>query len=116
MTSPSADNLDPMAELTIPADIKPRDGRFGCGPSKVRPEQLAALAAAGDLFGTSHRQAPVKNLVGRVRDGLRQLFSLPDGYEVILGNGGSTAFWDAAAFGLVDKKSLHLTYLSLIHI
>ncbi|MGW0159504.1 phosphoserine transaminase [Mycobacterium sp. NPDC003323] len=99
-----------MAELTIPADIKPKDGRFGCGPSKVRPEQLAALAAAGDLFGTSHRQAPVKNLVGRVRDGLRQLFSLPDGYEVILGNGGSTAFWDAAAFGLVDKRSLHLTY------
>ncbi len=99
-----------MAELTIPADLKPRDGRFGCGPSKVRPEQLAALAAAGDLFGTSHRQAPVKNLVGRVRDGLRQLFSLPDGYEVILGNGGSTAFWDAAAFGLVDKRSLHLTY------
>ncbi|MGJ6122201.1 phosphoserine transaminase [Mycolicibacterium sp. Y3] len=99
-----------MAELTIPADIKPKDGRFGCGPSKVRPEQLAALAAAGDLFGTSHRQAPVKNLVGRVRDGLHQLFALPDGYEVILGNGGSTAFWDAAAFGLVDKKSLHLTY------
>jgi phosphoserine aminotransferase len=99
-----------MAELKIPADIKPKDGRFGCGPSKVRPEQLQALAAAGDLFGTSHRQAPVKNLVGRVRDGLRQLFALPDGYEVILGNGGSTAFWDAAAFGLVDKKSLHLTY------
>jgi phosphoserine aminotransferase len=99
-----------MAELTIPADLKPNDGRFGCGPSKVRPEQLKALAAAGDLFGTSHRQAPVKNLVGRVRDGLRQLFALPDGYEVILGNGGSTAFWDAAAFGLVDKRSLHLTY------
>ncbi|WP_395310015.1 phosphoserine transaminase [Mycobacterium sp. AMU20-3851] len=99
-----------MAELTIPAELKPKDGRFGCGPSKVRPEQLAALAAAGDLFGTSHRQAPVKNLVGRVRDGLRQLFSLPDGYEVILGNGGSTAFWEAAAFGLVDKRSLHLTY------
>ncbi|MGV9802969.1 phosphoserine transaminase [Mycobacterium sp. NPDC003449] len=99
-----------MAELTIPADLKPRDGRFGCGPSKVRPEQLTALAAAGDLFGTSHRQAPVKNLVGRVRDGLRELFSLPDGYEVILGNGGSTAFWDAAAFGLIDKRSLHLTY------
>jgi phosphoserine aminotransferase len=76
----------------------------------VRPEQLQALAAAGDVFGTSHRQAPVKNLVGRVRDGLRQLFSLPDGYEVILGNGGSTAFWDAAAFGLIDKRSLHLTY------
>lgn len=101
----------PMAaDLTIPHDLKPHDGRFGCGPSKVRPEQLTALAAAGDLFGTSHRQAPVKNLVGRVRDGLRELFSLPDGYEVILGNGGSTAFWDAAAFGLVDKRSLHLTY------
>ena len=100
-----------MAEtLTIPADLKPSDGRFGCGPSKVRPEQLQALAAAGDLFGTSHRQAPVKDLVGRVRDGLRELFSLPDGYEVILGNGGSTAFWDAAAFGLIDKRSLHLTY------
>lgn len=99
-----------MAELTIPADIKPADGRFGCGPSKVRPEQLTALAAAGDLFGTSHRQAPIKNLVGRVRDGVKQLFSTPDGYEVILGNGGSTAFWDAAAFGLIDKRSLHLTY------
>jgi phosphoserine aminotransferase len=96
--------------LTIPADIKPSDGRFGSGPSKVRPEQLAALAASGHLFGTSHRQAPVKDLVGRVRDGVRQLFSLPDGYEVILGNGGSTAFWDAAAFGLIDKRSLHLTY------
>ncbi|MBX7433890.1 phosphoserine transaminase [Mycobacterium sp. Y57] len=96
--------------LVIPPELKPVDGRFGCGPSKVRPEQLQALAAAGHLFGTSHRQAPVKNLVGRVRDGLRQLFSLPGDYEVILGNGGSTAFWDAAAFGLVDKRSLHLTY------
>lgn len=101
---------DAPTSLTIPTELKPSDGRFGCGPSKVRPEQLQALAAAGDLFGTSHRQAPVKNLVGRVRDGLRQLFSLPDGYEVILGNGGSTAFWDAAAFGLVDTRSLHLTY------
>jgi len=99
-----------MSDLTIPADLKPRDGRFGCGPSKVRPEQLQALAAAGDVFGTSHRQAPVKNLVGRVRDGLRQLFSVPDGYEVILGNGGTTAFWDAAAFGLIDQRSLHLAY------
>jgi phosphoserine aminotransferase len=100
-----------MAEtLTIPKDIKPSDGRFGSGPSKVRPEQLSALVAAGDIFGTSHRQAPVKNLVGRVRDGLRQLFSVPEGYEVILGNGGSTAFWDAAAFGLIDKRALHLTY------
>jgi phosphoserine aminotransferase len=98
-----------MSELVIPADLKPADGRFGCGPSKVRPEQLQALAAAGHLFGTSHRQAPVKNLVGRVRDGVRALFGLPDGYEVILGNGGSTAFWDAAAFGIVDKRSLHLT-------
>lgn len=99
-----------MAELTIPNDLKPGDGRFGCGPSKVRPEQLRALADAGDLFGTSHRQAPVKNLVGRVRGGLRALFSLPDDYEVVLGNGGTTAFWDAAAFGLIDKRSLHLTY------
>lgn len=99
-----------MADLTIPADLKPRDGRFGSGPSKVRPEQLQALAAAGDLFGTSHRQAPVKNLVGRVRDGVKTLFSVPDGYDVILGNGGSTAFWDAAAFGLIDQRSLHLTY------
>jgi phosphoserine aminotransferase len=96
--------------LTIPAGIKPSDGRFGSGPSKVRPEQLQALVGHGGLFGTSHRQAPVKGLVGRVREGLRQYFSVPDGYEVILGNGGSTAFWDAAAFGLIDNRSLHLTY------
>ena len=99
------------AQRAIPADLKPADGRFGCGPSKVRPEQLTALSTTGaELFGTSHRQAPVKNLVGRVRGGLRELFSLPDGYEVILGNGGATAFWDAAAFGLIDTKSLHLTF------
>lgn len=98
-------------QLEIPADIKPRDGRFGCGPSKVRPEQLQALSTtAAPLFGTSHRQAPVKNLVGRVRSGLAELFSVPDGYEVILGNGGATAFWDAAAFGLIDKRSLHLSF------
>ncbi|MBW0116834.1 phosphoserine transaminase [Pseudonocardia abyssalis] len=97
-------------DLQIPADLLPADGRFGCGPSKVRPEQLAALAAAGDLMGTSHRQKPVKALVGRVRSGLADLFSLPAGYEVVLGNGGSTAFWDAAAFGLVRERSLHLTY------
>ena len=102
--------LDSLADLTIPADLKPKDGRFGSGPSKVRPEQLQALTAAAHLFGTSHRQAPVKNLVGQVRDGVKQLFSVPDGYEVILGNGGSTAFWDAAAFGLIDKRSLHLTF------
>ncbi|WP_226370115.1 phosphoserine transaminase [Pseudonocardia oceani] len=97
-------------DLQIPADLLPADGRFGCGPSKVRPEQLAALAAAGDLLGTSHRQKPVKSLVARVRSGLADLFSLPAGYEVVLGNGGSTAFWDAAAFGLVRERSLHLTY------
>jgi phosphoserine aminotransferase len=97
--------------LTIPEAIKPKDGRFGSGPSKVRPEQLQALSTtASGLFGTSHRQAPVKNLVGRVREGLTEFFSLPEGYEVILGNGGSTAFWDAAAFGLIDNRSLHLAY------
>ncbi|MDN5930012.1 MAG: phosphoserine transaminase [Pseudonocardia sp.] len=97
-------------DLQIPADLLPADGRFGCGPSKVRPEQLSALAAAGDLMGTSHRQKPVKALVGRVRSGLADLFSLPGGHEVVLGNGGSTAFWDAAAFGLVRERALHLTY------
>jgi phosphoserine aminotransferase len=98
-------------DLQIPADLLPADGRFGCGPSKVRPEQLAALAGAGAaLMGTSHRQAPVKSLVGRVRAGLSELFSLPEGYQVVLGNGGSTAFWDAAAFGLVRERSLHLSY------
>ncbi|MFI5807264.1 phosphoserine transaminase [Streptomyces sp. NPDC051561] len=100
-----------MAEIQIPADIKPADGRFGAGPSKVRTEALDALAATGSsLLGTSHRQAPVKNLVGSVRDGIRDLFSLPDGYEVILGNGGSTAFWDVATHGLIEEKSQHLTF------
>ena len=105
-------NLVGMADqLTIPDNIKPGDGRFGSGPSKVRPEQLQALStSAAALFGTSHRQAPVKDLVGRVRSGLREFFSVPDGYEVVLGNGGATAFWDAAAFGLIDKRSLHLSY------
>ena len=96
--------------LQIPADLKPGDGRFGCGPSKVRPEALADLATRNDLMGTSHRQAPVRGVVRRVRDGLRDLFALPDGYEVILGNGGSTAFWDAAACGLVRHRALHLVY------
>ncbi len=97
--------------LLIPADLKPSDGRFGCGPSKVRPEQLQALVTDGAaLMGTSHRQKPVKDLVGRVRGGLGELFSLPDGYEVALGNGGATAFWDAATFGLIAERSLHLTY------
>ncbi|WP_190130331.1 phosphoserine transaminase [Streptomyces mashuensis] len=99
------------ADIRIPADIKPADGRFGAGPSKVRPEALDALAATGtSLLGTSHRQAPVKNLVGRVRDGVRALFSLPDGYEVILGNGGSTAFWDVATHGLIESRSQHLSF------
>jgi phosphoserine aminotransferase len=97
--------------LRIPDAIKPSDGRFGSGPSKVRPEQLQTLSiSAAALFGTSHRQAPVKDLVGRVRAGLRDYFSVPEGYEVVLGNGGATAFWDAAAFGLIDKRSLHLSY------
>ncbi|WP_127359674.1 phosphoserine transaminase [Actinacidiphila soli] len=100
-----------MADIQIPADIKPADGRFGSGPSKVRPESLSALAATGtSLLGTSHRQAPVKNLVGQVRDGIRQLFSLPEGYEVVLGNGGSTAFWDIATHGLIQQKSQHLSF------
>ncbi|GAA0947689.1 phosphoserine transaminase [Nonomuraea longicatena] len=95
----------------IPTDIKPADGRFGCGPSKVRPEQLAALTSAGAaVLGTSHRQKPVKSVVGRVRSGLADLFSLPEGYQVVLGNGGTTAFWDIAAFGLVRAKSQHLSF------
>jgi phosphoserine aminotransferase len=97
--------------ITIPNEFLPLDGRFGCGPSKVRPEQLAYLATEGkSILGTSHRQAPVKNLVGRVRSGLSDLFALPDGYEVILGNGGSTAFWDAAAFSLIERRSEHLSF------
>jgi phosphoserine aminotransferase len=95
---------------TIPAGLKPADGRFGCGPSKVRPEALARLAERSDLIGTSHRQAPVRDLVGSVRDGLAELFGLPDGYEVVLGNGGATAFWDTAAAWLVRERALHLTY------
>ncbi len=95
---------------TIPAELKPSDGRFGCGPSKVRPEQLRHLAAQTELMGTSHRQAPVRDLVKRVREGLAELFSLPDGYEVALGNGGTTAFWEAACAWLVRERSLHLTY------
>jgi phosphoserine aminotransferase len=97
--------------VTIPADLLPRDGRFGCGPSKVRPEALEALAHTGSsVLGTSHRQAPVKALVRRVREGMTRLFDLPEGYEVVLGNGGTTAFWDAAAFGLVRERSQHLVF------
>jgi phosphoserine aminotransferase len=97
--------------ITIPANLLPKDGRFGAGPSKVRPEQIEALSAASaTLLGTSHRQAPVKNLVGSVRNGLNEFFRAPEGYEVILGVGGSTAFWDVASFGLVDKKAQHLSF------
>ncbi|MFF5623748.1 phosphoserine transaminase [Microbacterium sp. NPDC012755] len=97
--------------IEIPRDLLPADGRFGCGPSKVRPEQLDALLAAGaGLLGTSHRQAPVKNLVGSVREQLAALFRLPEGYEIVVGNGGSTAFWDAAAFGLIERRSQNLVF------
>ena len=95
---------------TIPANLKPADGRFGCGPSKVRPEQLAHLAEQTQLIGTSHRQAPVRDLVKRVRDGLGELFALPDGYEIALGNGGTTAFWEAACAWLVREQALALTF------
>ncbi len=99
------------APITIPADLLPADGRFGSGPSKVRPAQVEALAAIGrTVLGTSHRQAPVKNLVKAVREGLATFFDLPDGYEVVLGNGGSTAFWDIAAFGLVRDRAQHLSF------
>ena len=98
-------------EIIIPSALKPRDGRFGCGPSKIRPEALAGLVESGtSILGTSHRQKPVKNVVKRVRDGLHTLFNLPDGYEVILGNGGSTAFWDIATLGLIENRSQHLVF------
>ena len=98
-------------DIKIPDNIKPKDGRFGCGPSKIRPEALSALSQSGaSILGTSHRQKPVKNVVHRVREGLSSLFSLPEGYEVILGNGGSTAFWDIATFGLIEKRSQHLVF------
>ncbi len=97
--------------VQIPAGLLPADGRFGCGPSKVRPEQVAALAGPGAaVLGTSHRQAPVRALVQRIRAGLAGLFALPDGYTVVLGNGGTTAFWEVAAFGLVDRKAQHLSF------
>ena len=98
-------------DIRIPTDLLPVDGRFGCGPSKVRPEAVAALAATGSAFlGTSHRQDTVKNVVGNLRAGLAELFGLPDGYEIILGNGGSTAFWDVATFGLVDARAKHYVF------
>jgi len=98
-----------VTRIVIPDDIKPRDGRFGSGPSKVRPEHAALLATAPEL-GTSHRQAPVRDIVKRIRTGLADLFCLPNGHVVALGNGGTSAFWDAAAFGLVREKSQHLSF------
>jgi phosphoserine aminotransferase len=106
-----ADTIGTVTDIVIPADIKPADGRFGAGPSKIPAGALDALAATGtSLMGTSHRQAPVRDTVGRVRDGLRELFSLPDGYQVVLGNGGATAFWDIATFGLIRERSQHLSF------
>src|ERR1700730_15594278 len=100
-----------VPDIKIPAELLPTDGRFGSGPSKVRPAQIDALAkVAGTYLGTSHRQKTVKSQVGRVRAGMRQLFSLPDGYEVVLGNGGTTCFWDAATFGLIEEQSQHLSF------
>ncbi|MDH4144483.1 MAG: phosphoserine transaminase [Acidimicrobiia bacterium] len=97
--------------IVIPADLLPSDGRFGCGPSRVRPEAVAALAEAAPTYlGTSHRQPAVKNVVGSLRAGIAELFGLPEGWEVLLANGGSTTFWDAACFGLIDRRSLHLSY------
>jgi phosphoserine aminotransferase len=94
----------------IPADLKPADGRFGSGPSKVRPEALAAVAEAAELMGTSHRQAPVRETVARIRRGITELLSAPDGYEVVLGNGGTTAFWESAVGWLIRERPLHLSY------
>ena len=103
--------LTEQTPLVIPEELKPADGRFGCGPSKVRPAALARLAEQGAaVMGTSHRQKPVKALVGEIRAGLSELFSLPEGYEVALGNGGATAFWDAAAFGLARERTAHLSF------
>ena len=106
-----AGTIGGVTDIVIPEDLKPADGRFGAGPSKVPAGALEALAATGtSLMGTSHRQAPVRALVGRVIEGLTGLFSLPDGYQVVLGNGGATAFWDVATFGLIREKSQHLTF------
>ena len=107
--TPSAQQATP--QLEIPRELLPADGRFGSGPSRVRSESLARLAGEGArVMGTSHRQKPVRSLVGEVRGSLKELFGAPDGYEVALGNGGTTAFWDAATFGLVRKRALHLSY------
>src|SRR5215212_11463332 len=108
MTDQKSTPIDP---LILPEELRPADGRFGSGPSKVRQEAVTALAAAAPTFlGTSHRQAPVRALVGRIRAGLAELFDLPAGYEVALGNGGSTRFWDLATFSLIERRSQHLVF------
>jgi phosphoserine aminotransferase len=101
---------DKQPTVTVPGELLPADGRFGCGPSRVRREALEALSLRSDVIGTSHRQRPVKDLVGRLRSGLLELFNAPAGYEIMVGNGGATAFWDAAAAGLIRRRSLHLTF------
>ena len=109
--APGPSESKEVPDIRIPEHLKPSDGRFGSGPSKVRQAQVDALVSAGTtLLGTSHRQKPVKSLVGRLRSGLREMFSLPDGYEVLLGNGGTTAFWDAATFCLINRRSEHLSF------
>ncbi len=97
--------------VRIPASLLPQDGRFGSGPSRVTDRQLASLMAAQTtVLGTSHRQDPVKNLVGDVRAGLADFFSVPDGYEVVLGNGGATMFWDVAVFSLIRDRAQHCAF------
>ena len=109
MTAASTARTDALRALTIPSELLPSDGRFGSGPSRVRDAQMDALSSVSrTVMGTSHRQAPVKQVVARVRQGLAELFSLSEGYEVVLGNGGSTAFWDVAAYGLIEERSQHL--------
>ncbi len=104
-------DVSPTPDITIPPSLLPADGRFGCGPSKVRPEAVDALAAVSRTYlGTSHRQATVKDMVGRLRSGLTSMFSLPDDWEIVLGNGGTTVLWDALCFGLVDRQSQHLSF------
>src|SRR5690606_38249243 len=101
----------PTPDIRIPADLLPHDGRFGSGPSKVRPDAIAALVETErEYLGTSHRQAPVRFMVASLRNGIAELLSLPDGYQVARGNGGTTAFWDAATFHLIDRRSHHVAF------
>src|ERR671933_272142 len=103
--------MDSSPDITLPPDLCPADGRFGSGPSKVRTDAVTALAAAAPTYlGTSHRQSPVRSVVGRLRTGMSELFALPDGYEVVFGNGGAACFWDVAVFSLIERRSQHLTF------